>query len=133
MTTVHGKNTVVTVDGNDLSAYTNSSEFKEMSDKHEKTCYGANAKGYAGGLTDATFTMGGIYDSTAAGPRAIIQPLIGTTVTVVRRPEGTGSTLPQDSASMLVENYVETNPAGGLITWSADFQVDGDVDSTDQV
>ncbi|MEZ5411034.1 MAG: hypothetical protein R2761_23590 [Acidimicrobiales bacterium] len=133
MALAHGKNTIVTVDGDDLSAFIKSSDFKRMADSHDVTTYGDNAKNYGAGLTDATFSMEGVYDTTSGGPRGVIEPLIGgAAVTVVRKPEGTGTGKAQDSFSAIVTSYVETNPVGDYVTWSAEFQVSGDIDSTPQ-
>ena len=56
--------------------------------------------------------------TTPPPAKAIIEPLIGTVVTLIRRPEGTGSGLPQESLSVLVKTYTETNPVADMITWS---------------
>lgn len=130
----HGKDTVVDVDGNDLSAFTNTSEFSPSTDSHDVTTYGKDGHVYEGGLTDGTFTMGGTYDDGGSGPRGVLLALKGTSskVTVIRQPEGAGSGLPQDSFDGLLTSYVETNPVADMIAWSAEFQISGDVDSSDQ-
>jgi len=131
----HGKNTVVKVDSTDLSAYTNSSEIEQGVDSHDVTCYGADGHAFAGGLTTGSWKMGGTYDSTAStGPRAKLNAIIqaAALVTVIRQPEGTGSTLPQDSFSCLFTKYVESNPVADMISWTAEGTVSGDVDSTAQ-
>ncbi len=132
MSFVHGKNTVVTLNAVDLSAFTNTSSFTRKADKHDVTTYGKNDHVYTGGLGDGDFSMGGIYDNTTVGPRDVIEPLIGTNVTLIRRPEGTGSGLPQDSVSVLVEEYVETNPVADMVTWSVKLQPSDAVTSTNQ-
>jgi hypothetical protein len=132
MSFVHGKNTVITLNAVDLSAFTNTSTFGRKSDKHDVTTYGKNDHVYQGGLGDGDFSMGGVYDNTTAGPRDTIEPLIGTNVTLIRRPEGTGSGLPQDSVNVLVEEYVETSPVADMVTWSAKLQPSDAVTSTNQ-
>lgn len=132
MAFVHGKNTVVTLDGDDLSAFTNTSEIKKTADSHDVTAYGADAHAFAGGLLNGTVTMGGTYDGTTAGPRDVITPLLGTLVTFVRRPEGTGAGLAQDSCTVLVTGYTETNPVADMVSWQCDMQISGDVTTTDQ-
>lgn len=132
MAFVHGKNTFISLAGNNLSAYCNSSDFGRKADKHDVTTYGKNDHVYEGGLGDGEANISGIYDNTAAGPRDIIEPLIGTVVTLIRRPEGTGSGLPQDSVSVLVEEYVETSPVADMVTWSAKLQPSDAVTSTNQ-
>lgn len=132
MAFVHGRNTFVSVDGDDLSVYTTQSDFERNSDEHDTTTYTKNAHCYSGGLLGGTFTMSGIYDNTAAGPRDVLEPLIGTVVTVIRRPEGTGSGLPQDSFGGLLKKYNESSPVADMVKWSADFTVSDDVTSTNQ-
>jgi hypothetical protein len=135
MTFVHGKNTFISVGGNDLSAYTDSSEYEEDLDSHDVTCYGNNGHVFAGGLTDGGFKFSGTYDNTAStGPRAVLNPLLkaGALTTVIRRPEGTASTKPQDSFSFLLTKYVETSPVADMVKWSAEGKISGDVDSTPQ-
>lgn len=132
MAFVHGKKTYISLNGVDLSAFTNTSEFERNADKHDVTCYGADDHAYDGGLGDGKASMSGIYDNTASGPRDTIEPLVGTKVTLVRRPEGTGSGLPQDSLTVLVEKYVETNPVADMVAWSCELQPSGAVTSTNQ-
>lgn len=130
----HGKDTYISVAGNDLTTFCNTSEFERTVDSHDVTTYGAEDHAYQGGLGDGTFTMGGLYDTTASGPKAIIEPLIEAkaNVTVIRRPEGTGSGLPQESFSVLITSYVETSPVADMVTWSCDMQKSGAVTRTTQ-
>ncbi len=132
MAFTHGKDTFVSLNGSDLSAFTNESEFGRKADKHDVTTYGKADHVYAGGLGDGSFEMSGIYDNGVTGPRDIIEPLIGTVVTLIRRPEGTGTGKPQDSVSVLVEEYVETSPVADMVTWSATLQPSDAVTSTNQ-
>lgn len=129
----HGKDTVIKLNAKDLSAFTNTSELNQSADSHDVTTYGKTAHVYAGGLTDAKASLSGIYDSTAvSGPRAAIQPLIGTVVTLIRQPEGAGTGKPQDSVSVLVTGYVETNPVADMIKWSCDLQCSDAINSAAQ-
>lgn len=132
MAFVHGKDTFISLNGSDLSAFTNTSELSRSADSHDVTTYGKNSHVYQGGLLDGTASMGGIYDNGATGPRDIIEPLIGTVVTLIRRPEGTGTGRPQDSVAVLVTGYVETNPVADMVTWSAELQMSDEVTSTNQ-
>ncbi|MFC0628543.1 hypothetical protein [Kribbella deserti] len=134
MAFVHGKNTVITLDGDDLSAYVNTSELGRTADSHDVTTYGKNSHVYVGGLLDGKATMGGVYDNTAAvSPRAVIEPLIGSTVPLVREPEGTGAGKPRDTVSVVVVGYVETAPVADMVTWSCEMQCSDDIASSVQV
>ena len=133
MAFVHGKNTVITVATTDLSAYTDSSELERSGDSHDVTTYGNSAHRKAGGLLDGSFKMSGTYDNTAStGPRGKLEPLLGTICAVVRQPEGAGTGKAQDSFDALLTKYVETSPVADMVKWSAEFEIDGDVDSTPQ-
>lgn len=133
MAWIHGKNTVVKVATVDLSTYTDTSELPRTADSHDVTTYGNDSHRKAGGLLDGTFTMSGTYDNTAvSGPRAKLEPLLGTICAIIRQPEGTGASLPQDSFDALLTGYTETNAVADMVKWSASFEIDGDVDSTAQ-
>jgi hypothetical protein len=128
----HGRLTVIKLDGDDLSEWTDTSELDREAGSHQVTAYGATAHNYEGGLLDGKATMSGTYGSAAGGPRATIRPLLGTKVTLIRQPEGTGSGKPQDSVTVLVLRYVETNPVADMIKWSCEMQMSSAVDSTAQ-
>jgi hypothetical protein len=133
MALIHSKNTIIKLGSVDLSAYVKSSEFARKADVHDVTTYGKADHVYAGGLGDGTFKMDGIYDSTATtGPRAAIEPLIGTEVVLTRQPEGTGSGKAQDVVDIIVTGYTESSPVADYVTWSMDAQLSDAVSSTAQ-
>ena len=133
MSFVHGKNTYISVSANNLSTYANTSGFTRGADEHDVTTYGKDDHVVAGGLGTGSFTMGGTYDNSgSASPRAVLEPLVGTVVTIVRRPEGTGVGKPQQSFSALLKSYVETSPVADMIAWSADFTKSDAVTRTTQ-
>lgn len=133
MTFVHGRKTYVSLNAADLSAYTDNSDLTRGADSHDVTTYGKDDHVFVGGLKKGNASMSGTYDNTVSvGPRAVINPIIGTVVTMVRRPEGTGSGRPQDSASVLVEEYVESAPVADMVKWSVKLTVSDAVTSTTQ-
>lgn len=128
MSFTHGKNTFVSLDGDNLSTYSNNVEFNRTADSHDVTTFGKNSHVYNGGLGDGTATITGIYDNTAGtGPRAVIEPLIGTVTPLIHRPEGTGSGRPQDTVDVLVMSYGETSPVADMVTWTVELQFSDDV------
>lgn len=129
---IHGKNTVLKLNAVDLSIYCNTSEVTLDGDEHDVTGYGAAGHAVQGGLEASKVTFGGTYHSATTGPRGTIEPLRGTNVPFIRQPEGTGSGLPQDSATIHVKTYVETAPVAGMITWSCDGTVSGVVNHAAQ-
>ena len=133
MTFIHGKDVYYSLASNNLSAFSNSSQVEKSADSHDVTTYGQGAHVFKGGLLNGTGTIGGIYDSsTSSGPRFIIEPLIGSNVTYVDRPEGTGAGKPQRTVDALVLKYTETRPVADMITWSADLQFSGTVANVTQ-
>jgi hypothetical protein len=133
MSRSHGKNTYISLNGVDLSAYCDSSEHHKKPDVHDVTTYGNDSHVKDGGLLDGTGSIGGLYDTTTGtGPRAVINPLVGSVVTYIRRPEGTGSGKPQDSVSVLVGEYVETSPVADYVRWTLALEYSGDITSSTQ-
>jgi len=131
---VHGKNTVIIVNGGDLSQFCKKSTWNRKVDTHDNTTYGADAYVFDPGLVSGTSALEGVYDTTASGPHDILGPLnnTGTKVTFTRRVEGTGSGKPQDSVDVVVEEYVETSPTDGYASWSATLKHSGTVTSANQ-
>lgn len=125
MAFVHGKDTYISLDGDVLTTYTNTSQLDQESDEHDVTCYGADDYSFQGGLLKGAFTMGGLYDDGETGPKAIIEPLIGTVAELVRQPEGTGVGKPEETVDVLVKKYTETTPYNGMITWQCDMTKSG--------
>lgn len=135
-TFVHGKNTVIKVATKDLSQFTDSSELPLTVDSHDTTTYGNNSHRKDGGLLDGSFTMSGTYDKTAVtGPRAVLKPILkaAVPVAIIRQPEGTGAGKPQDAFNGLLVKYTETSPVADMVKWSAEFEIDGDVNDAVQV
>lgn len=131
MAVVHGKVTVIKVGATEVKGTT--SQLERSADVHDVTVYGKDDHVFSGGLGNGTFTISGIYDNTAvSGPRAVLEPAIGTSVTLTRQPEGTGSGKAQDTFAAILIKYVETNPVADMVTWSADFQISDAINSTAQ-
>jgi hypothetical protein len=134
MDTQHGRHTVVMLDGDDLSQFSDGSQIEINSDSHDVTTYGKRAHVFRGGLLGGTGNITGFYDSAAGvgSPQAIIKPLVGSNVTFIHRPEGTGSGLPQDSVDALVLKYTQTSPVADMVKWAVDLQFSDDVTTTSQ-
>lgn len=145
MTTSHGRLTVIKVTAAspaptgaiDISVYCNTSSFNLVRDSHDSTTYGATGHTYADGLTNHTFSLGGVYDtSTTTSPHAIFAALMSSTggqlISIERQVEGTGSGKPKETFNALLTGYVETSPVADLVSWTGDFQVSGAITSTTQ-
>lgn len=128
MAFTHGKGSVTSLGGSDLSIYGNAVEWARTGDSHDVTTFGKNSHVKQGGLLDGTATISGIYDNTAAvGPRAVINPKVGTVVAMVWRPEGTGTGRPQDTVNVLVTSYTESSPVADMITFAVELEMSDDV------
>lgn len=132
MAFIHGKNTYVSLNSTDLSSFTKTTTYNRSSDSHDVTTYGKSSHVYAGGLLDGTVTLEGVYDDGATSPREVIRPILGTVVTFVFRPEGTGSGKPQDTMSVLVTAYNESNPVDDMVQWTCELQMSDTVTVTGQ-
>lgn len=134
MAFVHGKNVVVKIAGDDLSAFTKNVEFSREADTHDTTTFGKGSKTYASGLKDATVKLEGVYDNTVStGPGAILRPLLGGAAEeFTYQPEGTGAGKAQSVVDAIVNSYEESAPVDDMITWTAELQCSDDVDDTAQ-
>lgn len=132
MAFTHGKDTYISINSVDLSAFCNTSTFTRGGNKHDTTTYGKDDEVFSAGLGKGSFSCGGIYDNGSSGPRDTLEPLVNTVTTLVRRPEGTGSGLPQDSVSIYIDSYVETSPVNDMVSWSLEATLSDAVTSTNQ-
>lgn len=134
MSFTHGRHTVIIIDGNNLSSFSDNTEETDGVDMHDVTTYGAARKAYASGLGDGTFTISGTHDNTAAGPRAVLKPLMraGEAVPFVYRTEGTGTGLPEEQVDVFVKSYKQTAPVADMVKWTAELQMTGDLVEIDQ-
>lgn len=130
----HGKNTVIIIDGDTLTTRIKNSGLDQTTDTEDVTCYGVDDKEYDVSLRDGKFKMDGVYDTATTGPKKVLERIIDAkeAVTLIRRIEGTGSGKPQESFSVIVENYSETAPSSGYVMWSADMQKTGPITRTTQ-
>lgn len=126
-TTTLGADAVFILDSATLTDFIDTVTFTESADSLDITTFGNNGHRRRGGLTDGNISIGGVYDTTSAGPHDDIQPLIGTVVTFDWRPEGTGTGLPTVTGSVLVQSYVESSAVADIVRWTAALEIDGDV------
>ena len=129
---VHSKHTVIIVDGNDISTFATDSNRKRSGQTEDLTTYGKDDVVKGPTLGTGEFGCSGKYDDTASGPRAVLDPLVNTLVTIVYRPEGTGSGLPQDSFLAVITGYEETAPVAGYRLWVLSTEPSDTWDTADQ-
>ena len=107
----------------DLSALMDNIDFDHGSDVHETTTYGKTYKTKAPGLKEGSFSIGGLYDSTAVtGSETVIPPLVGTVAVFEYGPEGSAAGKVKYSGSAVVEKYSVSQPVGDMVRWKASLQ-----------
>lgn len=133
MAEVHGSETVILLDENDISVWTDKSDGKFTADEHDSTCYGAEGHEVVPGLKKHGYSIGGKYVSGATGTHAYVKALVGTKVTFEKRPEGTGASLPTETSMVHVKEYNESSPVADIVRWTAELTVSGVVTFGTQV
>lgn len=119
----HGRLAYFKLATTDLSAVMDSIDFDHGGDVHDTTTYGKTYKTKTGGLKEASFSIGGLYDSTAVtGPETVIPPLIGTVAVFEYGPEGNTIGKVKYSGSVVVEKYTQSAPVGDMVRWKATLQ-----------
>ena len=131
MAFTHGKDSVFKLDNSggsltDISAYINSVDFPETADVAETSVLGASSKSYIVGLKDSTIAIAGLWDSTVDG---ILGAVVGQSATLSFEysPEGTGSGAIKYTGECILTSYSQSSPVGDVVSYSADFQVSGNV------
>jgi len=133
MAFVHGKSAVFKLDDSggtlrDLSAYLDDLGFPRDIETAETTTFGVSgsAKTYIVGLSDATISISGKFDSTADG---YLAGVLGQSATLSFEygPEGSSSGKVKYSGECIMTSYEVSASVGDVVTASADFQVTGQI------
>lgn len=128
MAEVHGAETVILLDDEDISAFTDKSDGKYTNDEHDSTCYGAEGHEVAeAGLAKDAYSIGGKYVNGASGTAAFVKAKKGLKVPFVKRPEGTGVGLPEETSIVRIKEYNESSPVADIVRWTAELTVSGKV------
>ena len=132
-TFVHGKSTNFTLDDTagsvrDISNTLTSVDFPDSVDVAETTAFGSSAKSYIVGLTDATISCSGIWDSTVDG--YIAGGAEPASRSFVYGPAGSTAGNVKYTGEAIVTSYSISNPVGDVVTFSLDLQVTGAVTRT---
>jgi predicted secreted protein len=130
----HGKNAVLKLDNSagtlvDLSSYLNEISMPRSIETGETTTFGVNAKTYITGLSDATISLSGNFDSTAdAHFSGILSALLTGSIDSVSfeyGKEGSTSGRVKYSGEALLTSYEVSSPVADVVTFSAELQVTG--------
>ena len=131
MAFVHGKSAVFKLDDSgatlrDLSAYLNDISLSRDIETAETTTFGVagSAKTYIVGLSDATFSISGLFDATADG---YLSGVLGQSATLSFEygPAGSTAGLVKYSGECIMTSYEVSAAVGDAVQASADFQVTG--------
>ena len=125
----HGKSTVFKVDNNagtltDISNTLTDVSFPQSVDTAETSAFGASAKSYVVGLTDATLSVSGNFDATVDAHLAAIVGKADS-VSFEYGPEGSTATFVKYTGEALLTSYEKSGAIGDVVTYSAEFQITG--------
>ena len=122
----HGKNAVFKVDNSggtltDISAYCDEVSLPRSIETGETTVFGKSAKTYIVGLTDATLSVSGKWDSTLD---AHLAGILGqdATVTFEYGPEGSSASRVKYTGEAILTSFETSSPVADVVTFSAEFQ-----------
>lgn len=128
---VHSKDTVIMVGATQLIGC-DTSEYTMGADVHDTTEYGLTGHRQEGGLLTGGFTLGGVYqkhsDFAAGSPKTLLgaSSVVGTSVVITDRPEGTGLGKPEKVFTAVVAEYKESRPVADYIRWTASLTISHD-------
>lgn len=131
MAFVHGKSAVFKLDDSggtlrDLSSYLNDVSLSRDIETAETTTFGVagSAKTYIVGLSDATFSISGLFDATADG---YLAGVLGASATLSFEygPAGSTAGLVKYTGECIMTSYEVSAAVGDAVQASADFQVTG--------
>jgi hypothetical protein len=107
-------NANIVLAGTDVSANVSSVQIETAVDEVETTAFGpGNGKTRVGGLLDTTISLSMMQDYSAI--EGLIYPLIGSTTSIVIKPNGTAVSTanPSYSATLLITGWSPVNGAVG--------------------
>lgn len=129
MAFVHGKSAVFKLDDSggtlrDLSAYLDDVSMPRSIETAETTTFGSSAKTYITGLTDATISISGKFDSTADG---YLAGVVGAAALLDWEygPEGSTAGKVKYSGTAILTSYEIGATVGDAVTASAELQISG--------
>jgi hypothetical protein len=122
----HGKKTAVLLNGTNMSPFLNEATTTQEIETAETTAFGDDDKTYIVGLSDATISTSGMFDSTAGASDAVLSGIIAqedNTFTVL--PEGAVAGRRSILANGQLTSYEISSPVGDVVAISAEVQADG--------
>tara|TARA_R100000278_G_scaffold35872_2_gene32258 strand:+ start:5844 stop:6251 length:408 start_codon:yes stop_codon:yes gene_type:complete len=128
-TFTHGKSAAFKIDDSggtlrDISNVLTDVAVSRSADVAEVSAFSNSSKAYVAGLKDATITISGSFDATVDG---YLKGILGASGSFEFYPIGTTGGNPKASGECIMTSYDRTPDVGGAVTFSAAFQVSGDV------
>ena len=128
-TFTHGKNAAFKIDDSggtlrDISNVLTDVAVSRTADVAEVSALSNSSKAYVAGLKDATITVSGSFDATVDG---YLSGILGVEGSFEFYPIGTTGGNRKASGEAICTSYDRTPDVGGAVTFTAAFQVSGDV------
>ena len=128
-TFTHGKNAAFKIDDSggtlrDISDVLTDVAVSRTADVAEVSAFSNSSKAYVAGLKDATITVSGSFDATVDG---YLSGILGSEGSFEFYPIGTTGGKPKSSGECILTSYDRTPDVGGAVSFTASFQVSGDV------
>lgn len=111
----------------DISAFLTGVDFEPTADMAETTTLGKASKTYISGIKDGKFSVEGKYDPTPDGYLEGILGDFGTARTFKYGPTGSTAGLTRYTGTCFLVGYRISTPVSDAASFSATFQVTGDV------
>ena len=128
-TFTHGKSAAFKIDDSggtlrDITDVLTDVAVSRTADVAEVSAFSNSSKAYVAGLKDATITISGSFDATVDG---YLKGILGAEGSFEFYPIGTTGGNPKASGECIMTSYDRTPDVGGAVTFTAAFQVSGDV------
>lgn len=124
MTFASGVDTLLLINGFDLTAYFKNSNAAGTADTYDTTTYGKRSKVYIPGLVDATMTAEGLFDIAVAGPDTILAAALAAATSPIwtRFPFGDTRGYRGTGIQGVENRYEITAPHDGVVAVTAAVQ-----------
>ena len=128
-TFTHGKSAAFKIDDSggtlrDISNVLTDVAVSRSADVAEVSAFSNSSKAYVAGLKDATITISGSFDATVDG---YLKGILGASGSFEFYPIGNTGGNPKVTGEAICTSYDRTPDVGGAVTFTAAFQVSGDV------
>lgn len=131
----HGKGLVFKIDNaagtlQILTSFVDNVDLNNTVKMGDTTTAGAEADTFVSGQSNGTLSISGKWDGTAStGPDAVLSGLIGleTTSSFEYGPSGSTTGMVKKTGECFLTGMKVSSPVGGVVNFTADFQVTGAV------